>query len=210
MNWIKTAINFDHKLVSLQVSYLFTCNEVRSSVSLSRLPSHPLITHYYLSSSVPFLASFACLTSLDSRVSHFIRFSHSLAPDLPFQSPRMGKYHHLPSQLPVPGCQTLPKKVTKPGWLVPLQFRAIWSQLAPCCLTILALNNDLQPSVFSSVNSKISAHPQFLRCYDLLVPRESQGQRLIAPLFFSLSKSSTSPSENRKVFSCSMISLSLS
>lgn len=127
-----------------------------SSVSQSHYypsPPHPLIAHYCLSSSAPLLASFACLTSLDTRVSHCIRFSHSLAPELPFQSPGMGKYPHLPSQVPVPGCQTLPKKVTKPGWLVPLQFRSFWSQLGlHCCLTVLVLKDDLQPSVFPVVS----------------------------------------------------------
>ena len=125
ITWIEAIINSSHKLLSLEVSHLLTSNEVCSSVSLLPLPPHPLIAQYCLSSSIPFLASFACLTSLDTRVSHFIRFSHSLAPELPFQSPGMGKCHHLPSQLPVPGCQILPKKITKPGWLVPLQFRAL-------------------------------------------------------------------------------------
>ena len=73
------------------------------------------LCRFFAENKVPFLASFACLTSLDTRVSHFIRFSHSLAPELPFQSPGIGKCHHLPSQLPVPGCQILPKKITKPG-----------------------------------------------------------------------------------------------
>lgn len=127
-----------------------------SSVSQSHYyPSspHPLVAHYCLSSSAPLLASFACLTSLDTRVSNCIRFSHSLAPELPFQSPRMGKYPPLPSQFPVPGCQTLPKKVTKPGWLVPLQFRAFWCQLGPyCCSTVLVLMVDLQPSVVPVVS----------------------------------------------------------
>lgn len=116
-------------------------------------PPHPSIAHYCLSSSAPLLASFACLTSLDTRVSHFIRFSHSFAPELPFQSPRLGKYHHLPSQLPVPGCQMLPKKVAKPGWVVPLQLWALWSQLGPhCCLTVLVLINDLRLLVFPTVS----------------------------------------------------------
>lgn len=153
-------------------------------------PSHPLIAHYCLSSSVPLLASFACLTSLDTKVSRFIRFSHSLGPEPSFQSPRMGKYHHLPSQLPVPGCHTLPKKVTKPGWPFPLQFRASWSHLGPhCCLTILVLIHDLQSFVFPMVSI-----PRFILTlsflYDLPIPRKSQGQYLISSrsLFFSPSK----------------------
>lgn len=155
---------------------------------------HPLIAHYCLSSSAPLLASFACLTSLDTRVSHFIRFSHSLAPELPFQSPRMGKYHHLPSRLLVPGCQTLPKKVSEPGWLVPLQFRAFWSQLgSQCCLAVLVLMDDVQLSRFPVVS--IPRFPPtlgFCVCvwYDHLVLRESQGWCLIPLFFFSLCESS--------------------
>lgn len=82
---MEVLANSDHKLLSLEVSHLLTYNEACFSASLSPSSPHPLIAHYCLSSSVPFLASFACLTSLDTRVSHFIRFSHSLAPELLFQ-----------------------------------------------------------------------------------------------------------------------------
>lgn len=167
-------------------------------------PRHPLITHYCLSSSVLLLASFACLTSLDTKVSYFIRFSYSLAPALPFQSPRMGKCYHLASKFPVPACQTLLKKVTESGWLVPLQSWAISSELGShCFLTGLVLVSDLQAFVFSLVSVSRFLHTQSLCNMIFHFPEKSQDQDLISLLCFSISQLNLSFWFHRKELSAS-------